>query len=122
MAVLLIGSTGNGKSTLGNFLLAPESQKPEGEYFRVSSSNLPQTQVTEYKTAMINLRNGQSQELTIIDTPGLNIGKVQDLQHMIHLIQALQKVKTVKACIFVVKFSSRIDQQYKDTIEYFAKL
>ena len=44
MAVLLIGSTGSGKSALGNFLLDPTGKK---QFFEVSSNNLPTTQETK---------------------------------------------------------------------------
>ena len=40
----------------------------------------------------------------------------------IGIINTLQQVKTIWACILVVKFSSTIDQQYKDTVEYYSRL
>ena len=45
MAILLIGSTGNGKSTLGNFLIDPDPKKPE--VFEVATDNKPFTQETK---------------------------------------------------------------------------
>lgn len=123
MAVLLIGSTGNGKSTLGNFLLNPDIQKPGGKFFKVAKDNLPQTKLTEHKTTAVKIRKDEPpKDLIVIDTPGLNESKVHDLRHMIDLIEKLQAVKGIKACIFVVKFSTKIDEQYKNTIEYYAKL
>ena len=45
MAVLLIGSTGNGKSTLGNFILNPEDKHMyDDQTFITARSNLPETQ------------------------------------------------------------------------------
>ena len=41
---------------------------------------------------------------------------------MIDIIKSLQDTKYVRACVFVVKFSSKIDQQYRDTVEYYSKL
>ena len=116
MAVLLIGSTGNGKSTLGNFLLDPDTKH---NYFQVAKTLMPQTQVTEFKRKLIG---SEERELIVVDTPGLNDSKINDLSHMIGIINTLQQVKTIRACIFVVKFSSKIDQQYKDTVEYYSKL
>lgn len=114
MAVLLIGSTGNGKSTLGNFLLNPDIQKPGGKFFKVAKDNLPQTKLTEHKTTAVKIRKDEPpKDLIVIDTPGLNESKVHDLRHMIDLIEKLQAVKDIKACIFVVKFSTKIDEQYK---------
>ena len=119
MAVLLIGSTGNGKSTLGNFLLDPDSPKPK--YFQIANTIMPQTQHTESKCKLVGSSTGE-RELIVIDTPGLNESKSKDLSHMIGIINTLQQVKTIRACIFVVKFSSKIDQQYKDTVEYYSRL
>jgi len=124
MAVLLIGSTGNGKSTLGNFLVNPaDSLKPGGRYFKVATDNFPQTQHTQYQSTTVKIRKDEApREFTVIDTPGLNENKERDLSHMIDLIETLQKVRMIQACIFVVKFCSKIDQQYRNTIEYYAKL
>lgn len=118
MAVLLIGSTGNGKSTLGNFLINPNDEF--SGVFETATDNLPQTQSTKVVSASINGSSGN--EIAIIDTPGLNESKTKDLQHMTEVIQTLHNVKKIKACIFVVKFGSKIDQQYKDTVEYYQKL
>ena len=44
--IVLIGSTGQGKSTLGNFLLDPEEKyqtTPQLQSFRTAVSNKPQT-------------------------------------------------------------------------------
>ena len=119
MAVLLIGSTGNGKSTLGNFLINPNDESRE--VFKTATDNLPQTQHTKIACAPIS-GNDSSKEITIIDTPGLNESKTKDLKHMMEVIQTLHNVKKIKACIFVVKFGSKIDQQYRDTVEYYQKL
>jgi GTPase Era involved in 16S rRNA processing len=119
MAVLLIGSTGNGKSTLGNFLIDPDPNKPK--VFEVATDNKPFTQHTKVVTVPASTAE-EDVKLTIIDTPGLNECKAKDLQHMTDLIKSLNDVKFIRACIFVVKVDSKIDQQYKDTIQYYAKL
>ena len=121
MAILLIGSTGNGKSTLGNFLIDPDPKKPE--VFEVATDNKPFTQETKVVTARITAApNAAAGDLTIIDTPGLNDSKPKDLQHMTYLIKSLNEVKQIRACIFVVKYGSKLDEQYKYTIQYYAKL
>ena len=57
-----------------------------------------------------------------MDTPGLNESKEADLKHMADLVEYLCKERTIRACIFVVKSDSKIDQQYKDTIKYYSML
>ena len=122
LSVLLIGSTGNGKSTLGNFLLDP-SGKLERKPFKTAISNLPETQdVRSVTTTRTDIPNYNEVKLTVIDTPGLNEGAAKDLEHMASLIRELQKIGEITACIFVVKFNSKIDIQYKSTIKYYAKL
>lgn len=146
MAVLLIGSTGNGKSTLGNFLLnttlkcAPSIDGPLEdqenlkhpmqdekcdlfnsdaitEVFKTAESNMPQTQTVETAAVDINGRR-----LVVIDTPGLNESAAKDLSHMISVIKRLRETKEVSACILVVKFSTKIDIQYKATVKYYSSL
>ena len=136
MAVLLIGSTGNGKSTLGNFLFDPSSSPKE--IFEVASDNLPKTRKCEAVTHHVKyyddqsptlmkkvsmfVMGGKSGSLTVIDTPGLNEDRERDLKNMIRLVATMKKQQVFKACIFVLKYTAKIDQQYKDTIKYYSTL
>lgn len=120
MAVLLIGSTGMGKSTFGNFLTDPvESPK---QTFAVSTANMPKTQEVQISEKKVDFE-GTLMPLTIIDTPGLNEdGKEKDFSHMIQLVKKLIEVGKIHACILVIKFSASIDAQYKATLQYYSKL
>ena len=160
-AVLMIGSTGSGKSALGNFLFDPRCANKE--CFEVATDNRPKTQtckavrgpvkyrqgqgssdtfedslgaqsssgtatgfvkdaINKFSKLTIGAKNEMSGSLTVIDTPGVNEGRKEDLKHMTGLVTTLKEQEVFKACIFVVKFSAKIDQQYKDTIMYYAKL
>ena len=124
MAVLLIGSTGNGKSTLGNFLINPDDDHIFGkkQTFKTAQTTRPETQNVLGKSAGIKLKSGNTVNWTIVDTPGLNESSVKDLHHMIQVIESVNEMKGVQACIIVIKFSSKIDAQYKATLQYYSKL
>ena len=115
--ILLIGSTGMGKSTLGNYLL-------EKGFFEIGADNNPTTKVTGSGSNILSVEAlaSATMDLTVIDTPGLNEGNAEDLEHMIGIVEELEKKKEIAACIFVVKFNAKLDKQYIDTIEYYSKL
>ena len=122
MAVLLIGSTGNGKSCFGNYLLDPSEDHIENrKTFATAKTNLPQTQYVQ-NAQMVFKTSGKEVKLTVIDTPGLNESAEHDLRHMIEVIDSLQRVDGVLACILVVKFNSKIDTQYRATVRYYSRL
>ena len=121
MALLLIGSTGNGKSTLGNFLVDPNESHmfAEKTKFRMARSNRPETQDVSYG----DFRRGD-RTFRVIDTPGLNESPTKDLFHMTSLIMALNdpNLQGVSACLLCIKFNSKIDAQYKATVKYYSRL
>ena len=119
MAILLIGSTGSGKSSLGNFLIDPTGQKKP---FVTAKSRLPETQRLQIGQSRINLpgRGAGDFKFTIIDTPGLD-EKHSDLGHMIDTIETLRKINIIQACILVIKCDSN-NTQYISTLRYYSKL
>ena len=114
-----MGSTGNGKSTLGNFLIDPDKDHIIGDKqtFRTARDNLPQTQII----SACKLQHG-GQTFTVIDTPGLNESASKDLRHMIDIVKYLRTLESVGACVLCTKFDAKIDDQYKATIAYYSKL
>ena len=116
--ILLIGSTGHGKSSLGNFLLNPD-EKCQKKPFATGTSNLPQTKVVQTGTTVDRTNHPL---LTVIDTPGLNESATEDLRHMMELVKTLKSIKEISACILCVRFDSKIDTQYKATVNYYRDL
>lgn len=121
--VLLIGSTGMGKSTFGNFLLDPnERHMLHKQTFPMATNDKPKTQQVRIESKRVSTgdRNRPICELTVINTPGLtNESASKDLAHMIELIKALQGIKEIHACILVVKFNAKIDAP---TLDYYCAL
>ena len=114
-----MGSTGNGKSTLGNFLIDPDKDHIIGDKqtFRTARDNLPQTQII----SACKLQH-RGQTFTVIDTPGLNESAWKDLRHMVDIVKYLRTLESVGACVLCTKFDAKIDDQYKATIAYYSKL
>ena len=121
MALLLIGSTGNGKSTLGNFLVDPSESHMFGDKtkFQMALSNKPETRDVSYG----DFRR-KDRTFRVIDTPGLNESPAEDLFHMTSLIMTLNdpNLQGVSACLLCIKFNSKIDAQYQATVKYYSRL
>lgn len=124
MAILLIGSTGNGKSTLGNFVVNPEKEHIFGEQqtFTTARTNKPETQLVKSAAFEVKMNDASKPKLSVIDTPGIFEDEDRDIGHMVNIIKALQEVGEIRAIILVVKFSSKVDTPYKASIRYYSKL
>ena len=123
MAVLLIGSTGNGKSTLGNFLVKPDKEHIFGDHqtFKTARTNKPETDLVKSASCDVVV-DKYKDTLSVIDTPGIFEDENRDIEHMINIIRALHTAGEIRACILVVKFSSKVDTPYKASIKYYSKL
>ena len=109
-----MGSSGHGKSALGNFLLDPSEKHITGDpTFPIAGSIAPKT-----KEVTVASKDG----LIVIDTPGLNKGDFEDLKLMIAIVKKLNELQSISACILCVKFESKIDSQCKATVDYYKRL
>ena len=110
--VLLIGSKGSGKSTLGNLLLSPPSIDcmKQQQLFAMATSTEPQTKAVEIQS------NGH---FSVMDTPGLNKADKEDIALKIDIVKNLRKEKYILGCILVVKWDAKIDKQFEETLKYY---
>ena len=90
--ILLFGETGNGKSSLGNILLG-------NNVFKVSADVKAETKVTFGREGV-----GNSKDLFVIDTPGLQDTEGADRAHMIQLIQYVKEHKDLNAIVVVFNY------------------
>ena len=114
--VLLLGSTGHGKSSLGNLLVNPtlaHLREPEKWTFPVGRTR-------ESCTRACSL--GCSDDVIVMDTPGLNESHQRDLRNMIHVVKQAHALGKAHAIVLVMRMDSRMDQTYKDTVKYYHNL
>jgi len=113
---ILIGSTGNGKSTLGSFLIDPE-RALVNPIFRRANSNKPQTQSLE-----ISLVRSDQHKLYLMDTPGLNESNKLDDEHMHQLFNKIKEIGQIGGFILCIKITNKIDQPMIELLNYYKKI
>jgi hypothetical protein len=117
--ILMVGATGNGKSTLGNFLIDPTRYREQGVPFPRGNSNFPQTKAC----TPFQVHDLQYGKFVILDTPGLlERDANEDLRHMISIFEAVSKVGKIAGVILCVKYNNKLDGPACSLLEYYTKM
>ena len=92
--LVILGATGDGKSSLGNFILNKK------DLFRVSDDPDSET-----KETIGNSGVDGSENVFVIDTPGLQDTRASDKKHIINMVNYVKKHKDIQAIIVVFNFN-----------------
>jgi predicted GTPase len=113
--VVVIGSTGTGKSSLCNILCG----HPTGQRFMVWEKADSCTNIT---TKHIEKWFGTGSEFVLIDTPGLGDSKGRDSVHIAEMVDKLKETDYINAFIIVFNgANSRLDEHLKAMMTLFEK-
>ena len=107
-AIVLLGKTGNGKSTLGNFLLNENQFKISGN---LESETVDSLMGVNYK-----------EDFCVIDTPGLNDSKGRDQIHYENIIKYIRD-KYITSFLLVFNFQdTRLSSDLQELIKIYCNI
>jgi len=114
LKIVLIGSTGQGKSQLGNFILR-SNEEDETEFFKVGDGKESKTDEIESKSSYVEKMN-----VTIVDTPGLHdtAGEGKDQSHMEKIVNKFKTDNSIDGIIYVFNFKNpRLTTEHQELLE-----
>lgn len=108
--IVLVGETGQGKSTLGNFLLKKKA-------FEVSSKS-------QSCTAKTVIEDSEQDNIQVIDTPGLKDSEGRDATYFENMTKKLKnEIKNLHLIVIVLNFQNpRLDITIKEMIKKLCKV
>ena len=90
--LVLIGETGNGKSSLGNFILGKQ-------VFSVSDKPQSETQFTKGEYG-----DNEKRDIFVIDTPGLQDTEGKEREHLAQMVDYLKNDQGLQAIVVVLNY------------------
>lgn len=123
--VLVLGSTGSGKSALCNTLIGDNECTSFGENEKIDSYTMkPEPVKVQWFDKELKENKGKKEEFLLIDTPGLNDSYDNDSKNIEVLVDHLKdKIVTVNCFILVLNSQTpRLDEPMKSMLKLLGKI